>query len=578
MNTSSISTNGLSQIESLSFPSKEDILQLNLTFLITDVKPKEINNKTIYHLSLNDNNKTLSHFLIISQSPRSDIKANNLIHIKTISSSNPSSTRVFLIKSFDIYQTETNDSIVDNIDINNNDSKDKGIFDSQKCHLIHQLTTFSTHIHLYIKVTHKTQLKPFLNKQNNSNGQLFTFNVIDTEGSEMPITVFNKACNMFYNVIKEGGVYEIKGGNVKLNERKYSNVRSDYKVILDENSQVTEVPDNGLFKDIKIVITNINDIPNKAVGTLVNVLAVVLESNDKMNINTKKGDQTVRRLRIGDISKMKIEITLWKQHAEIEGIEKGKIILFKNVRIGHYNGRNLGSIESSEIMIQPNIEEAMQLNSLLEDGINENNWTALPSIALATQNDNNESNYPPIEFSYIKDILSKADSSYAGDDKSSPSFLFKATIMYVEHKEKNYYPGCPEKSCKKKLTQLANGWECQNCKKNYEKPHYYYTLSLKVKDASAEQRIDVFGDIGRIIFGVTAEEYKDIVFNNDTAKMTEINERVEFKMFNFIGKAKIQNYGNGVRKRLNIYKCEPVEYKTDAIKQVKMIKNILANN
>lgn len=61
MNTPSISTNGLSQIESLSFSSKEDILQLNLTFLITDVKPKEINNKTIYHLSLNDNNKTLSH-------------------------------------------------------------------------------------------------------------------------------------------------------------------------------------------------------------------------------------------------------------------------------------------------------------------------------------------------------------------------------------------------------------------------------------------------------------------------------------------------------------------------------------
>ena len=219
MNTPSISTNGLSQIESLSFSSKEDILQLNLTFLITDVKPKEINNKTIYHLSLNDNNKTLSHFLLISQSPRSDIKANNLIHIKTISSSNPSSTRVFLIKSFDIYPTETNDSMID--DINNNNSRDKGIFDSQKCQLIHQLTTFSNHIHLYIKVTHKTQLKPFLNKQNNSNGQLFTFNVIDTEGSEMPITVFNKACDMFYNVIKEGGVYEIKGGNVKLNERKY---------------------------------------------------------------------------------------------------------------------------------------------------------------------------------------------------------------------------------------------------------------------------------------------------------------------------------------------------------------------
>jgi hypothetical protein len=295
MNTPSISTNGLSQIESLSFSSKEDILQLNLTFLITDVKPKEINNKTIYHLSLNDNNKTLSHFLLISQSPRSDIKANNLIHIKTISSSNPSSTRVFLIKSFDIYPTETNDSMID--DINNNNSRDKGIFDSQKCQLIHQLTTFSNHIHLYIKVTHKTQLKPFLNKQNNSNGQLFTFNVIDTEGSEMPITVFNKACDMFYNVIKEGGVYEIKGGNVKLNERKYSNVRSDYKIILDENSHVTEVPDNGLFKDIKLVITNINDIPNKAVGTLVNVLAVVLESNDKMNINTKKGDTLFEKIK-----------------------------------------------------------------------------------------------------------------------------------------------------------------------------------------------------------------------------------------------------------------------------------------
>jgi len=48
---------------------------------------------------------------------------------------------------------------------------------------------------------------------------------------------------------------------------------------------------------------------------------------------------------------------------------------------------------------------------------------------------------------YMYDILKslKYGSNY------SPSFAIKATILEFEHSNKNYYYGCPNKICRKKL-------------------------------------------------------------------------------------------------------------------------------
>jgi len=81
------------------------------------------------------------------------------------------------------------------------------------------------------------------------------------------------------------------------------------------------------------------------------------------------------------------------------------------------------------------------------------------------------------------------------------------------HNEKNYYLGCSDRNCKRKLKLEGDSDEyiCPNCRRSTKTPTYYYTLSLRVKDASTEYWIDIFGKTAESIMKCTAEEYKNIL-------------------------------------------------------------------
>ena len=53
----------------------------------------------------------------------------------------------------------------------------------------------------------------------------------------MQCTCFNKTVNKFYNLIEEDHLYEIRGGYVKINDKKYTRIKADYKIVLDENGK-----------------------------------------------------------------------------------------------------------------------------------------------------------------------------------------------------------------------------------------------------------------------------------------------------------------------------------------------------
>ena len=93
-----------------------------------------------------------------------------------------------------------------------------------------------------------------------SQGKLFYFIVLDRDGNEMQCTCFNKAVDKFFDEIEEDQLYEIKGGYVKLNDKKYTRIKSDYKIVLDENSKITKKADNGIIKKNNMTIIRIKDI------------------------------------------------------------------------------------------------------------------------------------------------------------------------------------------------------------------------------------------------------------------------------------------------------------------------------
>ena len=138
-----------------------------------------------------------------------------------------------------------------------------------------QLTTFSRDFIIFVRVTKKSEIKTFETKNNNmgtsSQGKLFYFIVLDRDGNEMQCTCFNKAVDKFFDEIEEDQLYEIKGGYVKLNDKKYTRIKSDYKIVLDENSKITKKADNGIIKKNNMTIIRIKDIPNMNLYSIVDL-------------------------------------------------------------------------------------------------------------------------------------------------------------------------------------------------------------------------------------------------------------------------------------------------------------------
>ena len=458
--------------------------------------------------------------------------------------------------------------------LNNNENK-KVIYTSLK-----ELTTFSRDFILLVRIIKKSEIKVFETRNtNNSNiltgqGRLFYFIVLDQEGNEMQCTCFNKTVSKFYDLIEENKLYEIKGGYVKINDKKYTRIKADYKIVLDENSSIT--PKNVDLPMITKSIFNlakISDLPKFKIYTIIDICAIVIDYTDIVIKVTRNGAQPLRKLILGDNTLYKVELSLWRKFTKIN-IKKGDIVLINNVKIGEYKGRNLSTFEETSIKVNP-LESDYNGNKDCEECINnllyfiEENEGNIYNTEFFSDFENlykdKIQSYQTTEenqIKYIKEILDNLDKY----DEGKNLYKISAVITQIIHNEKNFYIGCNDKNCKKKLSYdfVKKEYTCPVCGRRTKKVTYYYTLSLRVKDASYEYWIDIFGKIAENIMMCSAEEYKDYLQKRAQIKLKEISDRVEFKKFNFWVRPKMQVYNTISKKKLYVCKIMPVCMKEEA--------------
>ena len=266
---------------------KKDYI-INKNFLIIQLKEIKNSDKIIYVAILRDKISKYNGFLFSEINQKENLQNNTLIKIEMITpritSMNPS--RVFIIKKYN--------TIYENININNlpeaklikddnneiihyNNNNDFPMYTSLK-----QLTTFSRDFIIYVRILKKSSIKIFnsnnnMNNPNKHTGKLFSFIVLDKDENEMQCTCFNKAADKFFNIITEGKIYEIKGGYVKINDKKFTTIKSDYKIVLDENSVITEKKDDGRIKSYNLKIVTISEIQNLNLYSVIDLCATVLE-------------------------------------------------------------------------------------------------------------------------------------------------------------------------------------------------------------------------------------------------------------------------------------------------------------
>jgi replication factor A1 len=576
----------------------KDNLEVDIYLQIYSFKETERDSKKVYMMSLCDQESKFNSFFLASNEDIPGLKEGKLIHLKEISPKKIKNSMFIRIKEYELISepfelkevkeiklediTPEENKIITNGEKEINSEKKEMEIEETPVTLsedaytsLKQLTTFSRDFIIFVRVTKKSEIKTFETRNNNmgsSQGKLFYFIVLDRDGNEMQCTCFNKAVDKFFDIIEEDQLYEIKGGYVKLNDKKYTRIKSDYKIVLDENSKITKKADNGIIKKNNMTIIRIKDIPNMNLYSIVDLCVVVLNVGEKMIKNTRNGSQPLKKIVVGDVSKYKIEISLWRVHSDTN-VKFGDILLINNVKIGEYKGRTLTTFDETCIKINPprtneyvrELEEFIQKNDIKGEFLDLENNTEMK-----TEAKEESENYTSV---HIRDVLESLDEYEDVHNLSKVT----AIVTQILHNEKNYYLGCSDRNCKRKLKLEGDSDEyiCPNCRRSTKTPTYYYTLSLRVKDASTEYWIDIFGKTAESIMKCTAEEYKNILESGDEEKLKQLTHNVEFKVFNFWVKPKMQTYNTVSKKKLYAYKIEPYNERAEAHKLVKyLLKDI----
>ena len=583
--------------------SDKNDMEVDIYLQIYSFKETEREKKKVYIMTLCDDQYKYSSFFLAAKENLDNLEKGKFMHLTEISNKKIKNNFFIRLKEYEILSDSKEIENVKDITYKDGIFKDgeTDIFAEEDDNLqeklnnqektieekksiipleedaytsLKQLTTFSRDFIIFIRVTKKSEIKVFETRNNNMNssnqGKLFYFMVLDRDGNEMQCTCFNKAVDKFFDIIEEDQLYEIKGGYVKLNDKKYTRIKSDYKIVLDENSKITKKIDNGTIKKNNMSIVRIKDIQNINLYSIVDLCVVVLNVGEKMMKNTRNGSQPLKKITVADVSNYKIEISLWRVHSDTK-VKFGDILLINNVKIGEYKGRTLTTFDETCIKINP--PKSNEYVKELEDFIAkvdlkgefldlENN----SEIKNEKSKDENE-NYCSI---HIRDVLESLDDY---EDVHNLSKI-TATVTQILHNEKNFYMGCSDRNCKRKLKldEETEEYICPNCRKGTKTPTYYYTLSLRVKDASTEYWIDIFGKTAESIMKCTAEEYKDFLKNRDEDKLKELTLGIEFKVFNFWVKPKLQTYNTISKKKLYAYRIEPYNEKNEAHKLVKYLE------
>ena len=579
--------------------SEKNEIDVDIYLQIFSFKETERDTKKVYLMTLCDNQYKYNSFFLACTESVDKLEKGKIIHLTEVSPKLIKSSLYIRIKEYEILDdsceignvkdikdkegtfrdSDGNDIFEKKENKNNNNNSNNYTnsnipMEEDAYTSLKQLTTFSRDFIIFVRVTKKSEIKTFETRNNNMNssnqGKLFYFIVLDRDGNEMQCTCFNKAVDKFYDIIEEDQLYEIKGGYVKLNDKKYTRIKSDYKIVLDENSKITKKLDNGTIKENNMTIIRIKDIQNMNLYSIVDLCVVVLNVGEKMIKNTRNGAQPLKKIVVGDVSKYKIEISLWRVHSDTN-VKFGDILLINNVKIGEYKGRTLTTFDETCIKINPpetneyvkELEEFIAKDELKGEFLDLENNSEIKNDKIREENEN----YCSV---HIKDVLESLDEYEDIHNLSKVT----ATVTQILHNEKNFYMGCSDRNCKRKLKLEENTDEyiCPNCRKSTKNPTYYYTLSLRVKDASTEYWIDIFGKTAESIMKCTAEEYKDFLKNRNEEKLKELTQNIEFKVFNFWVKPKLQTYNTVSKKKLYAYRIEPYDEKNEAHKLVKYLQ------
>ena len=607
--------------------------EISTEFQVTKIHKQDTKNLTqgeLFTLTLSDPEYSYSKFIYCKTSTSPELEIGKYINITKICPMilEAHKEKAFLIKELSILKK---DSLIhiksppyienksNNLNNNNNSNNSHNYSDKEDSDYNYnndnsilytpfkQLNTLSSDYKLLIKVTSKVEIKPF----KNGNGKLFSFTIMDEFGSKMQAIGFDKIADKFKDMIAENNIYEITGGYIRTADKRFDPPGSDYKLILNDSSIIIKKNnlDNCIkdkFCDPDNKFCTLREVKDANVNSIVNVICIIGDKGEPTYKETKNGSLLIRKTIVLDQSNEKMELTLWRNFTQLK-INNGDLLVCQKVRVNDFGGKNLTSTTESKIFINPPISDFPDISkeilalkifseqNELNKGIIEsndkdkdkeknnnntntsNNNNFYNKSKNETNNFNYNNNYHNKNYNdkivYIDSILDEMDKYVFSDfDHRFPFYKIRATVTHLGHTEKNFYAGCPNRECNRKVSFSNGDWICQYCRQSFKTPKYYYSLNIRVKDCSSEYWVDIFGKPAELVMNMSADEYRNILINRDDEKLNQISESVEYKEFYFLLKVRLNKFNDTTKKKFTATKIEKINKKEETGRLVGDIK------
>ena len=113
-------------------------------------------------------------------------------------------------------------------------------------------------------------------------------------------------------MLEEGKVYIFKNGQVKISNKRFQSVDSEYSIIIDKRSEILPTTDESEISSIKFNPVTIESISNLQVNNLVDLCAGIIDCGELIELLSKKTNKTMKKrsIRLIDQSNAIIELTL----------------------------------------------------------------------------------------------------------------------------------------------------------------------------------------------------------------------------------------------------------------------------
>ena len=420
---------------------------------------------------------------------------------------------------------------------------------------IRSLNNYNNRWCIKARVSSKSDIKQFNSKK--GAGTLFSCDLIDESGSEIRATAFSEVCDKLYPQLIEGNVYLISKGSIRAANKRFTSIKHDYEIMFSAATIVQPCDDDGRIPRSHFDFVSIDQIKDIPKDQSVDVIGIVTHVSNLTTITSKTtGNQFEKRnITILDTSSYSIEVTFWGEKAKND-VPLNAVVAIRGCRVSDFNGKSLGTMQSSVVEYAPDIPEATRLRDWYDS--QSGNVTVYP-LSYSDGAGAGAGGSGGGGHSNVFYTIGAAKDAQLGLSDETDYFSVNACISIIKH-DRYSYLACL--GCKGKVEPGYDGkYSCPKCQSVNDTCAERYVFSFVINDFTSSMWLSGFDEAGKIILGKEASEITALKSAGDGDKaFDEAFMEATNRWFTFNIRGRLETYNEEKRAKYSVQSVKRLDF------------------